>query len=138
MFGKNPLAWLLLLFTYYLLVGIAEFGPWARIGQVVAPVLKPLFTVGFLAAAWTQERGGNAVLPRRGPGGGPPSQDTSWAFAVFGSGPPSSRTTLRLSREGGRAPATAPAGPPCPPTPAGMMLRELHHLRWLRTAIFNG
>jgi hypothetical protein len=59
MFGKNPLAWLLLLFTYYLLVGIAEFGPWARVGQVVAPVLKPLFTVGFLAAAWTQERGGS-------------------------------------------------------------------------------
>jgi hypothetical protein len=58
-FRKNPLAWLLLLFTYYLLVGIAEFGPWARVGQIVAPVLKPLFTVGFLAAAWTQERGGS-------------------------------------------------------------------------------
>jgi hypothetical protein len=58
-FRKNPLAWLLLLFTYYLLVGIAEFGPWAAIGQIVAPVLKPLFTVGFLAAAWTQERGGS-------------------------------------------------------------------------------
>src|SRR5450631_674092 len=58
MFRKNPLTWLLLLFTYYLLVGLAEFGPWARIGQIVAPVLKPLFTVGFLAAAWTQERGG--------------------------------------------------------------------------------
>jgi len=59
LFRKNPLTWLLLLFTYYLLVALAEFGPWARIGQVVAPVLKPLFTVGFLAAAWTQERGGS-------------------------------------------------------------------------------
>jgi hypothetical protein len=59
LFRKNPLAWLLLLFTYYLLVALAEFGPWARIGQVVAPVLKPLFAVGFLAAAWTQERGGS-------------------------------------------------------------------------------
>ena len=58
-FRKNPLAWLLLLFIYYLLVGIAEFGPWAAVGQIVAPVLKPLFTVGFLAAAWTQERGGS-------------------------------------------------------------------------------
>jgi len=59
LFRKNPLAWLLLLFTYYLLVALAEFGPWARIGQVVAPVLNPLFAVGFLAAAWTQERGGS-------------------------------------------------------------------------------
>jgi hypothetical protein len=58
MFRSNPLRWLLLLFTYYLLVGLAELGPWARIGQIVAPVLKPLFAVGFLAAAWTQERGG--------------------------------------------------------------------------------
>ena len=59
MFRRNPLAWLLMLFTYYLLVGLAEFGPWARVGQIVAPVLKPLFAVGFLAAAWTQERGGS-------------------------------------------------------------------------------
>ena len=59
MFKRNPLAWLLLLFTYYLLVGLAELGPWARIGQFVAPILKPVFAVGFLAAAWTQERGGS-------------------------------------------------------------------------------
>jgi hypothetical protein len=59
MFRHAPLAWLLLLFTYYFLVALAEFGPWARIGQFVAPVLKPLFAVGFLAAAWTQERGGS-------------------------------------------------------------------------------
>ncbi len=58
MFRRNPLAWLLLLFTYYLIVGLAELGPWARVGQIVAPILKPLFAVGFLAAAWTQERGG--------------------------------------------------------------------------------
>lgn len=62
MFRRNPLAWLLLLFTYYLLIAVAELGPWARIGQVVAPVLKPLFAVGFLAAAWTQERGGSPKL----------------------------------------------------------------------------
>ncbi len=62
MFKRNPLAWLFLLFTYYLLIGVAELGPWARVGQVVAPVLKPLFAVGFLAAAWTQERGGSPKL----------------------------------------------------------------------------
>lgn len=58
MFRHAPLAWLLLLFTYYLLFALARFGPWAWVGQIVAPVLKPVFAVGFLAAAWTQERGG--------------------------------------------------------------------------------
>ena len=58
MFRAAPLPWLLLLFVYYLLVGLSEFGPWASIGQFVAPLLRPVFTVGFLAAAWTQERGG--------------------------------------------------------------------------------
>jgi hypothetical protein len=28
------------------------------VGGLLAPILKPLFAVGFLAAAWTQERGG--------------------------------------------------------------------------------
>ena len=58
MFRAAPLPWLLLLFVYYLLVGLTEFGPWASVGQFVAPLLRPVFTVGFLAAAWTQERGG--------------------------------------------------------------------------------
>jgi hypothetical protein len=58
MFRAAPLPWLLLLFVYYLLVGLTEFGPWASIGQFVAPLLRPVFAVGFLAAAWTQERGG--------------------------------------------------------------------------------
>ena len=58
MFRAAPLPWLLLLFTYYLLVALTEFGPWASVGQFVAPVLRPVFAVGFLAAAWTQERGG--------------------------------------------------------------------------------
>ena len=47
---------------------LAELGPWARVGQIVAPMLKPVFAVGFLAAAWTQERGGSpqvrAPVPR--------------------------------------------------------------------------
>src|SRR5438270_1649828 len=57
MFRSAPLRWLLLLFTYYLLVSLSEFGPWRAVGQFVAPILKPVFAVGFLAAAWTQERG---------------------------------------------------------------------------------
>jgi hypothetical protein len=61
MFRAAPLRWLLLLFTYYLLVGLLEFGPLQALGQFVAPLLKPVFAVGFLAAAWSQERG---IAPR--------------------------------------------------------------------------
>jgi hypothetical protein len=59
MFRAKPLPWLLLLFTYYLLVVLARFGPLPPAGAVVALILKPVFAVGFLAAAWTQERGGS-------------------------------------------------------------------------------
>lgn len=62
MFRAAPLPWLALLFTYYLLIALCEVGPWAVIGQLVAPILKPVFAVGFLAAAWTQERGGTPKL----------------------------------------------------------------------------
>jgi hypothetical protein len=58
MFRAAPLPWLLLLLTYYVLIALTEFGPWQLVGRFVAPVLKPVFAVGFLAAAWTQERGG--------------------------------------------------------------------------------
>jgi hypothetical protein len=61
MFRAAPLRWLLLLFTYYLLIGLLEFGPLQAVGQFVAPLLKPVFSVGFLAAAWSQERG---IAPR--------------------------------------------------------------------------
>jgi hypothetical protein len=57
MFRAAPLRWLLLLFTYYLLIVLLEFGPLQAIGQLIAPLLKPVFAVGFLAAAWSQERG---------------------------------------------------------------------------------
>jgi len=57
MFRAAPMAWLMLIFAYYLLVAVTELGPWAYVGQMVAPLLKPVFAVGFLAAAWTQERG---------------------------------------------------------------------------------
>jgi len=61
MFRAAPLRWLLLLLSYYLLIGLLEFGPLQAIGQFVAPLLKPVFAVGFLAAAWSQERG---IAPR--------------------------------------------------------------------------
>jgi len=61
MFRAAPLRWLLLLFTYYLLIGLLEFGPLQAVGQFIAPLLKPVFSVGFLAAAWSQERG---IAPR--------------------------------------------------------------------------
>jgi hypothetical protein len=62
MFRAAPLRWLLLLVTYYVLVLIAELGPWPAIGKLAASILKPVFAVGFLAAAWSQERGGRPVL----------------------------------------------------------------------------
>jgi hypothetical protein len=61
MFRAAPLRWLLLLFTYYLLIALLEFGPVRVVGQFIAPLLKPVFAVGFLAAAWSQERG---IAPR--------------------------------------------------------------------------
>jgi hypothetical protein len=60
-FSGARLRWLLLLFTYYLLIGLLEFGPVQVVGQFIAPLLKPVFAVGFLAAAWSQERG---IAPR--------------------------------------------------------------------------
>ena len=62
MFRAAPLPWLLLLFSYYLLAALAELGPWSAVGKLAASVLKPVFTVGFLAAAWAQERGGKPTL----------------------------------------------------------------------------
>src|SRR6266550_5297798 len=56
MFKKARLAWILLLMTYYLMLLFADLIPF--IGGIAAPLLKPVFAVGFLAAAWTQERGG--------------------------------------------------------------------------------
>ena len=62
MFRAAPLAWLVLLAAYYVLVAMAELGPWPAIGKLAASVLKPVFAVGFLAAAWSQERGGSPRL----------------------------------------------------------------------------
>lgn len=55
MFARARMHWAVLLLAYYAVLLVAEFVP--LIGVLAAPVLKPVFAVGFLAAAWTQERG---------------------------------------------------------------------------------
>src|SRR4030095_14825300 len=47
--------WLLLLLAYYFIIVAINLVPW--VGAYAAPLLKPIFAVGFLAAAWSQERG---------------------------------------------------------------------------------
>ena len=60
MLSVNRVPWLLLLLLYYLVLGIVDLIPY--VGQIAVPLLKPVFAVGFLAAAWTQERGGAPEL----------------------------------------------------------------------------
>jgi hypothetical protein len=54
------LRWLMLLFAYYLIQAMVTVVP--VIGPLAMMVLRPVFTVGFLAAAWTQQRGGTPEL----------------------------------------------------------------------------
>lgn len=56
MFSRHRLPWIGMLFGYYVALLIVELVPW--LGVFVAPIIKPVLSVGFLAAAWTQERGG--------------------------------------------------------------------------------
>ena len=60
MFSRNRLPWIIMLFGYYALLLVVDVVP--LIGVFVAPVIKPVLAVGFLAAAWTQERGGKPDL----------------------------------------------------------------------------
>jgi hypothetical protein len=60
MFSRARLAWLMLLLSYYVMLAVVDFVPF--VGGLAAPLLKPVFAVGFLAAAWTQERGGVPAL----------------------------------------------------------------------------
>ena len=57
MFRAVPLRWASLIVAYYLIVALAELGPWPALGKLAASILKPVFAVGFLAAAWGQDRG---------------------------------------------------------------------------------
>jgi hypothetical protein len=56
LFSRARLPWLFLLATYYVVMMVVDRIPF--VGQLAVPVIKPVFAVGFLAAAWTQERGG--------------------------------------------------------------------------------
>lgn len=60
MLNVKRLPWLMLLLFYYIVAGLIDWVP--LVGQYVLPVLKPVFAVGFLAAAWNQERGGSPDL----------------------------------------------------------------------------
>lgn len=60
MFGRARVPWLVLIALYYVLMLTVNIVP--LIGQLALPLLKPVFAVGLLAAAWTQERGGRPGL----------------------------------------------------------------------------
>jgi hypothetical protein len=57
MLSAQRTPWLLLLLLYYFVLGLIDLLP--VVGQLAVPLLKPVFAVGFLAAAWAQERGGS-------------------------------------------------------------------------------
>lgn len=62
MFRAAPLRWLLLVVVYCVIFALAGFLPLPMLGRLCAWILKPVFAVGFLAAAWAQERGGKPTL----------------------------------------------------------------------------
>ena len=62
MFRNAKLAWSMLVLFYALL--LAFIASISVVGPFVMWALKPLFAVGMLAAAWTQERGGRPGLPQ--------------------------------------------------------------------------
>ena len=58
--GAARVPWLMLLLAYYLIQLLVSVVP--LVGPLAMMVLRPVFTVGFLAAAWTQERGGQPEI----------------------------------------------------------------------------
>src|SRR6185295_9994235 len=56
MLAAARMRWLMLLFAYYSIQWLAAFVP--AVGPLAMMIGRPVFTVGFLAAAWTQQRGG--------------------------------------------------------------------------------
>jgi hypothetical protein len=60
MLSAARIPWLMLLLVYYLIQLIVSVVP--LVGPLAMMVLRPVFTVGFLAAAWTQERGGTPAV----------------------------------------------------------------------------
>jgi hypothetical protein len=55
MFRREPARWLALVMAYYVVLVLIKLVPYA--GGLAAVIMKPVFAVGFLAAAWHQERG---------------------------------------------------------------------------------
>jgi hypothetical protein len=66
MFAQARVRWILLLIAYYVILGTLRAVPYA--GVVAVSILKPVLGVGFLAAAWTVERGGRPQLRHIGQG----------------------------------------------------------------------
>jgi hypothetical protein len=60
MFKVYRLAWVALLLAYFILLLLMQAVPF--IGPYAAALLSPVFGVGLLAAAWTQERGGRPAF----------------------------------------------------------------------------
>jgi hypothetical protein len=60
LFRAAPLGWLALVFAYWLIMTLVSLVPYA--GIVAAAVLVPAFSVGFMAAARSAERGGRVEL----------------------------------------------------------------------------
>ena len=60
MFREHKLAWVVLLLGYYLLLLVIRAIPF--IGPYAMTVMKPVVSVGLLAAAWSQERGSTPAL----------------------------------------------------------------------------
>ena len=60
LFRRKPFPWILLLLAYYSLLLLMRAVPY--VGPFAMTILKPVFAVGLLAAAWTQERGGTPAL----------------------------------------------------------------------------
>ena len=60
MLAAARVPWLMLLLAYYLIQLLVSLIP--LVGPMAMMVLRPVFTVGFLAAAWTQERGGQPAI----------------------------------------------------------------------------
>jgi hypothetical protein len=54
LFRRAKLRWIVMVVAYFFLLGVIELVPFA--GWLVV-ILKPVFGVGFLAAAWSHERG---------------------------------------------------------------------------------
>jgi hypothetical protein len=56
MLAAARVRWLMLLLVYYVIQLLVSVVP--VVGPLAMMIVRPVFTVGFLAAAWTQQRGG--------------------------------------------------------------------------------